>query len=240
MPHLFVNRPRLYDLTRDSEDLKAQYRWEVLNANLYNIGGLVFIVGSILFFPALADYADIGAWTFFAGSILYLIVTGHDMAEAIRHSRERDRAALSTRFELVAGAAYLVGTSLFTAGSIFFLSRVGWETLGAWCFVIGSLLFVLGACINVLQIVRASTLATLQLMNLTAVSFVVGSVLFTVASVPYLWDVAPEDEQVLYRFLALQYLIGSVLFLLGGLFNYRRAYLVISREIGTPAGGSGA
>jgi hypothetical protein len=34
--------------------------------------------------------------------------------------------------------------------------------------VIGSLLFVLGACINVLQIVQARSLATLQLMNLTA------------------------------------------------------------------------
>jgi len=231
MPHLFVNRPRLYDLTSGSADLKAQYRWEVLNATLYNIGGAVFVVGSILFFPFLSDYADTGAWTFFAGSILYLIVTGHDLAEAIRHRRELDHPTLASRFELVAAFAYVTGTTLFTVGSIFFLSRVGWETAGAWCFVVGSLLFVLGACINVLQIVRASSLATLQLMNLTAVSFVVGSVLFTVASVPYLWDVAPQDERQLYRFLALQYLIGSGLFLLGGLFNYWRAYLVISGEL---------
>jgi hypothetical protein len=77
-------------------------------------------------------------------------------------------------------------------GSVFFLSAVGWVTAGAWTFVIGSLLFVLGACVNVRQIVRADSKLTLQLMNLTALTFVVGSVLFAVASISYLWPAAPE------------------------------------------------
>lgn len=231
MPHLFVNRPRLHALTKGSDEVMAHYRWETVNAVLYKVGGAVFIVGSVLFFPRFEAYADIGAWTFFFGSLLYLVVTGHDMAEAIQYRWTLARRTLASDFELVAAAAYLIGTTLFTVGSIFFLSRVGWVIAGAWCFVIGSLMFVLGACINVLQIVKARSLPTLQLMNLTAVSFVVGSVLFTVASVPYLWKVAPEDRTVLYGFLAWQYLIGSSLFLLGGIFNYWRAYLVISSEI---------
>lgn len=231
MPHLFVNRPRLHDLTSGSADLRAQFRWETINAVLYKIGGVVFIVGSVLFFPRFEAYADVGAATFFFGSLLYLVVTGHDVVEAVRYRRSLARGTLASDLELVAAASYLVGTILFTVGSIFFLSQVGWVIVGAWCFVIGSLMFVLGACINVLQIIKAESLATLQLMNLTAVSFVVGSVLFTVASVPYLWSVAPEDRQVLYGFLAWQYLIGSILFLLGGIFNYWRAYLVISRQI---------
>ena len=79
-----------------------------------------------------------------------------------------------------------------------------------------------------LQIVHADSLVTLQLMNLTAVSFVVGSVLFVVASVPYLWSVQAEaDRTMLYTFLAWQYLAGSILFLLGGVFNYWRAYIVM-------------
>ena len=78
-----------------------------------------------------------------------------------------------------------------------------------------------------LQIVQASTLVTLQLMNLTAVTFVIGSVLFTVASIPYLWKVPDASlKTTLYAFLAWQYLTGSVLFLLGGVFNYWRAYIV--------------
>jgi hypothetical protein len=52
------------------------------------------------------------------------------------------------------------------------------------------------------------------------------------ASVPYLWDVkAPSDRTTLYAFLAWQYLIGSVLFFLGGVLNYWRAYVVMRKEI---------
>jgi hypothetical protein len=121
---------------------------------------------------------------------------------------------------------------MFTVGSVFFVSTVGWYNAGAWCFIIGSMLFVLGASINVLQIVQSHSIITLQLMNLTAVTFVVGSVLFTVASMPYLWDVkAKTARTTLYTFLAWQYVTGSLLFLLGGVFNYWRAYVVMRQEI---------
>ena len=65
-------------------------------------------------------------------------------------------------------------------------------------------------------------------------TFVVGSVLFTVASIPYLWDVKnPSLKTTLYAFLAWQYLIGSVLFFGGGVFNYWRAYVVVSAALRT-------
>jgi hypothetical protein len=238
MPHLFTNRPRLHNLTKDSHELRAQFRWETINAVLYKVGGLVFIAGSVLFFPKFEAYVDLGAWIFFFGSLLYLVVTGHDMAEVLRYHRTNDARSRGVWRELEAMAAtsYLVGTVLFTVGSIFFLSYVGLFIAGAWCFVIGSLLFVLGACINVLQIVQARSLITLQLMNLTAVSFVAGSILFTVASMPYLWHVdTTSDRETLYGFLASQYLVGSVLFFLGGVFNYWRAYLVVEQEIASHA-----
>ena len=228
MPHLFVNRGRLHDLTRDRADLRAQFRWETINAVLYKIGGIVFIVGSILFFPKFDDYADIGAWTFFIGSLLYLVVTGHDLTEVRRYWRASDHHDRNKILEYIAAASYVWGTILFVVGSVFFLSIVGWFKAGAWCFVFGSLLFVVAACINILQIVAADSITTLQLMNLTAVAFVVGSVLFTVASVPYIWTIQAEsDRTILYAFLAWQYLIGSVLFFMGGVFNYWRAYLVM-------------
>lgn len=232
MPHMFTNRPRLHDLTSGRDDLKAHFRWETINAVFYKIGGLLFILGSICFFPRLEAYADFGAGIFFFGSLIYLVVTVHDFLEVRYHwwtiNHQNRRAIL----EYTAAASYVWGTILFTIGSVFFLSTVGWYYSGAWMFVIGSLLFVVGACINVLQIVQSRSIVTLQLMNLTAVSFVVGSVLFTVASVPYLWDVkAAPDRTILYSFLAWQYLIGSALFFLGGVFNYWRAYVVIRNEI---------
>jgi len=229
---MFTNRIRIHDLTRDRSDLRAQFRWETINAVFYKLGGLVFIIGSILFFPRFQAYADIGAWTFFVGSLLYLVVTVHDLLEVRQAWRQHRRHDRDKRLEYIAAASYVGGTVLFTAGSIFFLSAVGWLAAGAWCFIFGSLLFVTGACINVLQIIQADNRHTLQLMNLTAVTFVVGSVLFTVASVPYLWDVDnPSLKTTLYAFLAWQYLIGSVLFFLGGVFNYWRAYLVVRSGI---------
>lgn len=233
MPHLFVNRPRLYDLFAEDPNLRDNFRWETINAVAYKLGGLIFIAGSVMFFPALETYADLGAWTFIVGSLLYLLVTGHDMAEVLRHARSRSGPpTVWDRFEVWAASSYLLGTILFTVGSVFFLSAVGLTTSGAWCFVLGSLLFVLGATVNVLQIVQTADLLTLQLMNLTALTFVIGSVLFTVASIPYLWEVREEADRVLIdSFLAWQYVAGSALFLLGGIFNYWRAYVVISRQL---------
>lgn len=234
MPHIFTNRLRLYDLTKDRTDLQAHFRWETFNAFLYKLGGLLFIAGSILFFPKMKAYEDVGAWIFFVGSLIYLIVTVHDMVEVLRnwsHARRHGRWEI---VECAAASCYLLGTLLFTVGSIFFLSFVDLFRPGAWCFVIGSLLFVVGACLNVLKIVISKTMLTLQLMNLTAVSFVIGSVLFTVASIPYLWSIQVlQDREVLFTFLAWQYLVGSILFFLGGVFNYWRAYILVRQAIRT-------
>jgi hypothetical protein len=229
---MFTNRPRLYNLTKDREDLRSQFRWETLNAVLYKLGGVLFIIGSILFFPSLNQYTDLGAWVFVVGSLLYLVVTGHDCAEVLRNWRWKRRRGPFDILELGAISSYVVGTVLFTVGSVFFLDAVSWIIPGAWCFVVGSLLFVVGAAANVLQIVNTDSILTMQLMNLTAVSFVVGSVLFTVASIPYLWDFQAQPDQIrMLGFLAWQYLAGSVMFLVGGVFNYWRAYVVVRREI---------
>lgn len=83
-----------------------------------------------------------------------------------------------------------------------------------------------------LQIVQAEDKITLQMLNLTALTFVTGSVLFAVASILYLWTVqSPVDEETIDTFLGWQYLVGSVLFLLGGVFNYWHAWLYIKRRI---------
>ena len=227
MPHLFVNRPRHFNVLDSAEELRSDFRWETLNASLYVIGGGIFIAGSFFFFPRLEEYQDTGCLLFFLGSLLYLVVTTHDMLEVRRAKPLASRWKGNPTGEWISAASYWIGTVLFTAGSVFFSSLLHWFELGAWTFIIGSALFVLGAGVNVVEIVRAKTLLTLQLMNLTAVSFLVGSVLFTVASVPYLWALDTDADTVkLYGFLAWEYLTGSTLFLLGGLLNHWRAYLV--------------
>lgn len=104
-------------------------------------------------------------------------------------------------------------------------------TLGVWCFVIGSVLFAVGASVNALRIIgvrNAPSLITIRLFNLTAVTFVIGSILFVVASIPYLWTIENDsDRNTLFAFLAWQYLVGSELFFLGGIVNYYRAFIVM-------------
>ena len=225
---MFANRPRLYNPLGDSKDTEAQFKWETINAVLYKLGGLVFILGSVLFFPSLQRYTDIGAWTFLIGSLLYLVVTAHDYFEVLRNWRHKSVHSRYDILERVAAAAYLFGTVLFTIGSVLFFNDIDQTIAGAWCFIVGSLLFVVGSSINILQILRSDNIITMQLMNLTAVSFVVGLVLFMVASIPYLWDFQAQSDQThMFRFLAWQYLAGSCLFFLGGLFNYWRAYVLV-------------
>ena len=227
VPHLFINRPRFHHPTKDRTDSKAHFRWETANAVLYLIGGALFIIGSVFFFPVYENLADLGVYVFLIGSLIYLVVTGHDMIEVFinrRFSFSRS-PSFQERLEMIAAVTYLAGTLFFTMGCIFFLSSIGRAIAGSWCFIIGSLLFVVGACINVLQIVKARSLQTLQLMNLTAITFVVGSVLFAFASMPYLWDLKNQSDRfTLFTYIAWEYVIGSVLFFLGGLFNYWRAW----------------
>lgn len=226
MPHHFVNRPRRHAMFGKMPTKGDQYRWELINAVLYELGGLLFVAGSLFFFPGMDT--DPGAWIFFGGSLLYLLVTSHDMAEVCQHLRQPgDRPRLWNRLEAAASGAYLLGSLLFAAGSLLFLSTIALERDGAWCFIIGSLLFTGGAVVNVLQIVRASSLVTLQLMNLTALCFVTGSMLFAISSVPWLWTLSSDRiQQQLTSFLAWQYLLGSLLFLAGGIFNRLRVRIL--------------
>jgi len=227
MPHLFVNRHRAYDLITSSEAVGRTFVWESVNAILYVIGGLTFVIGSVFFFPAAEADIDWGVWAFFIGSILYLVVTLHDMMEVLRYGGRERYGRRGRRLEIVAASGYLAGTVLFLVGSAFFFTFVGFIDAGAWCFIVGSVLFTVSAFVNVLQIHRGSRSA-LKLYNLTAVTFVAGAVLFTTASIPYLWNAGDSAIATeLFAFLAAQYLVGSVLFFAGGVFNYRRAWILV-------------
>ena len=134
--------------------------------------------------------------------------------------------------EYFAGATYLLGTLCFVFGRITSFPQVDWALISTWLFIIGSTLFVVGATANIFLIIKAESVQLLQLMNLTSICFVVGSVLYGLASVPYLWAFeSPSDHLLILNFLAWQYMIGSLLFLLGGVFNYWRAYLLVQSEI---------
>ncbi|MFC0337616.1 YrhK-like protein [Kushneria avicenniae] len=236
MPHLFTDRPRSARPGRGKSDLKKDYRWEGINAVLYELGGVMFIVGSVMFYPRLEHYRDIGAWLFFVGSLVYLVVQAHDVIEVRRFWNKSKKVSPSQLLEVISLVVYIVGTVLYAVGSLLFLSWWDWIEIGAWMFIVGSVLFLIGACLNVMMVIRASALLTLQLMNLTAVTFVVGSVLFVVASIPYLWGFdSTADHDQLHNLLASLFLVGSAFFMVGGLFNHQRARIVIRHRFDATA-----
>ncbi|WP_368501194.1 YrhK family protein [Shewanella sp. 3_MG-2023] len=51
MPHIFSNRRRILNLTANKKELRAQFRWETINAIAYKVGGILFVIGSFFFFP---------------------------------------------------------------------------------------------------------------------------------------------------------------------------------------------
>lgn len=166
---------------------------------------------------------------FFGGSLIYLIVTIHDLLEAFHYRKTKKTLTFWDKLEIVAAFVYLTGTLLFVIGSLFFLSSIHLVKLGSWAFIIGSILFLFGAIANVVQIILAGSLFTLQLMNATAICFSLGSMIFLLASVPYLWpDYSNTLHVMLFTYVAREYILGSIFFLLGGIFNFYRSYLAMT------------
>lgn len=233
MAHHITNRRRSYKTGTKS------FFWEGVNASTYIVGALCFVVGSVFFLPMFQKYSAAAAWLFIIGSLIYLAVALHDFAETLihyRHNRQHDR---KTILEFLALTGYVIASMLFLLGSVCFLPDVLKEAWGAWCFIIGSALFAAGATISVTQITEAGTLIGLQLLNAVAICFVIGSILFLVPSIPYLWSVDQSNiTQKLFTYLAGQFIFASVLFLGGGVANFYRAYRIHHHRV--PNGGADA
>ena len=237
MPHLILPyRPQTYGSryksTTDDENggskLNKHHFWENFNAWVYLVGGLMFIVGSIFFLPKYEDLEPVGSWIFVVASVLYVIVAIHDyyVIQFIHASITKwvwiDRSA---------AWSYITGSTLFIAGSIFFLPTVANYTAGAWTFIIGSTMFVAGAMLHGLQIYEAETQWDSQYLLLSAMLYILGSALFLVASIPYLLNLeSVEDTTAIDAFAAGVYLFGSLCFFVGGALNFRRNKLVQKDE----------
>ncbi|CAB9501080.1 expressed unknown protein [Seminavis robusta] len=229
MPHLFLPlRPGKYAL---GMMVQSDNFWADLNAWTYLIGGFSFIIGSVFFLPKYEELANVGSWIFFVASIFYLLVALHDAAELAQHHGGR----LELNIDSAAALNYIIGSIVFILGSVFFLPDVGLYTPGAYCFIIGSLCFLVGAVLNGLQIFEAKTKRDAQYLLLIAMSYIIGSVMFLIPSVPYLFEFDTiSDEDEIYTFLAAIYIVGSLMFTVGGAINFHRskAFQELQKRLG--------
>ena len=80
-------------------------------------------MGSVFFLPNYEDKVTQGAILFIVGSVLYGIVSCHDLAEVIMYHKYNpesiERPKLDKLMDLTAIMYYLVGTLLYIIGSIF-------------------------------------------------------------------------------------------------------------------------
>lgn len=225
MPHFVTNRPRRFAIFSAVEKLTLQFGWEVLNTLVYEVGGVMFVIGSVFFLPAYEEYVSVGSWLFFAASIFYIVVSAHDCVEIFYQPSD------TPYIDAGAAASYLIGAIVFLIGSVLFLPTIGKYDAGALCFIGGSLLFVHGAVLNAMQIFQAPSARAARYLLLTAVCYIIGSTMFVVASVPYLFPFeSAKDEELIFRWLAQQYIVGSLFFLLGGLINGFRAHHIVKKH----------
>lgn len=223
MPHHVTNRERSYD--GDGHLKVSSFTREAINAGSYILGGLAFVIGSLFFLPALEAYRALGAWLFVAGSLVYLAVTLHDLAEVVRHARKSSSTGQTLNLEMASTLLYALGSILFVVGSACFLPALEAHVPGAWAFIVGSLVFVVGATINVRLVTQAGTNLMLQLFNGIAILFMLGSSLFVVASIPYLWEgIGAPAEKTLRTYLAAEFIAASIVFLVAGGLNFYRAW----------------
>lgn len=224
MPHSFSvsKTEKQEDKFKKSKFKVPSLTWENFTDWVYLLGGITFVIGSIFFLPKMEAYGDTGVWVFIVGSLMYLLVTVHELNISIKSIKEN---TIWARLEFLSAIMYVIGTVTYLLGSILFLSELDQVFSGAICFIIGSILFLIGALINVLEITNASSNKILQLMNGTAIMYISGSLLFLVASIPYVWHgVSIHDQSIIYSYVAVEYIAGSLLFALGGVISMIKTY----------------
>jgi hypothetical protein len=129
--------------------------------------------------------------------------------------------------DLTAGISYSVGAILFIIGSVFFLPNTYNDEGGAVCFIAGCVLFLLGAFVNVLQIWSSPDFVSTQYANLIAACYVMGSTFYLSASIPYLYTFeAADDARTVFKLIGELYIVGSALFLIGGMLDMKRFHWI--------------
>lgn len=210
------------------------------------IGGLIFLVGSICFLPALSHRLAIflaGCALFILGSVVYMAVSAFCLVESVTERGWYTLEACETMLYFVANIIFLVGTVLywpeeahytnidwmkeFSLGVYFNLFTPEFE--GTLLFILGSVLYAIAAFVNGVSqgrgIADDGHRDYSGLFSATTSLYMAGSLLFVVGSFAFLPDFGITEQIVTMG--AWCYIIGSALFVVGGLISLGR----VSRQL---------
>jgi len=145
---------------------KGPFSYEAWEHALYTIGSWIFLAGTVLYWPSEAhtDYiqalqgCSLGQYfnlftPEFEGSILFIVGSVLFALAAFLNALNQRRFDMDASQLLTAiTSLYMAGSLLFVMGSVAFLPDLGCNTqmltIGAWCFIIGSAFYLIGACLS--------------------------------------------------------------------------------------------
>mmetsp|Transcript_41508 Transcript_41508/g.72931 ORF Transcript_41508/g.72931 Transcript_41508/m.72931 type:complete len:257 (-) Transcript_41508:96-866(-) len=146
--------------------LKGLATLEASENALYLVGSWLFLVGTFLYWPAEAHYRHIetfkdmtlGAYfnlfdPEFEGTLFFIIGSVMFAFGAFFNAlNQREFDEFTSKLLSAITSLYLGGSLLFAMGSVAFLPNMGcgkqMQILGAWGFIIGSVLYLIGGCLS--------------------------------------------------------------------------------------------
>lgn len=200
------------------------------------VGGLIFLAGSICFLPALSHKLAIflcGCALFILGSCVYLGVSAFCLVESVTDSGWYTLEACENWLYMMANIIFLVGTVLYWPEEAHYLN-IDWmkefslgvyfnlftpEFEGTLLFIFGSVLYAIAAFVNGVSQGNGHTDYS-GLFSATTSLYMAGSLLFVVGSFAFLPDFGITEQIVTMG--AWCYIIGSALFVIGGVISLRR------------------
>jgi len=145
------------------------YSFEACENVLYLLGAWTFLVGTILYWPEEAHYRHVdwlqelslsAYFNFFSpefeGTILFIVGSVFFcLAAFVNGLNQRTFDTYANRLLTATTSIYMAGSILFIIGSVAFLPDLGcshaMESIGAWCFIIGSLFYVIGSVVSLVR-----------------------------------------------------------------------------------------
>lgn len=193
---------------------------KVVDVVSINIGSIMFIVGSIYFYPeykrecksiGMDDCAELGALLFVIGSALFLL-------GACISFKHHGGFNMVDKSMLLNAYMYILANTLFVVGSFFFFPGVAAKDTdipGLWMFLIGSMIFVLAPVFNIFratQMKAAGQISDLHFRSgvIIAILYIVGSGSFVIGTILFFPSIYQPCSVTIF-------VIGSVLFLISTL-----------------------
>lgn len=153
---------------------KGLVTFETAENAFYLLGSWLFLVGTFLYWPAEAHYKYVegvkdlslgqifnlfepefeGTILFIVGSVLFAF------AAFFNALNQRSFDTWAARLMTATTSLYMGGSLLFGMGSVAFLPHLGCNEqmlkIGAWAFIVGSLLYLIGGCLSLWRTVWIS------------------------------------------------------------------------------------